>query len=187
MPRDITIALRAMGSGDQQAAEEVMPLVYEELRKQASGYLQNESSGHTLQATALVNEAFLKLCGQKKADWRSRTQFFYVGSQAMRRILVDHARSKGRQKRGGQMQRVVLRDEAVHATPPSTDVLGLHEAIEKLSRRDNRLAKIVEMRYFGGMTEAEVAEALELSVSTIQKDWKMIRAWLRRELSTSAE
>lgn len=185
MPGDLTTKLQAMSAGDERAADELVPLVYEELRQQAACLLEKESPGHTLQATALVNEAYMKLCDQKRADWRSRTQFFYVGAQAMRRILVDHARAKGRQKRGGGLQRLDLYEDAAVAPAPDTDILGLNEAIEKLGKLDKRLARVVELRYFGGLTVSEVAEALEVSVATIESDWRMTRAWLRRELNTS--
>ena len=183
MAGKITKVLEAIQDGDARAEDELMPLVYDELRRRAASFLKNESPGHTLQATALVNEAYVKLSNQKKSDWKSRTQFFYVGSQAMRQILVDHARAKGRQKRGGGLQRIELQDIPSSSGAVSTDVLGLNEAIEKLGKLDKRLAQIVEMRYFGGMTVREIAEALELSAGTIENDWRMIKAWLRRELT----
>ena len=183
MASDVNGLIKAMSQGDERAADELMPQVYDELRHRAAKLLRPESSAHTLQATALVNEAFLKLCGQKRADWKSRTHFFAVSAQAMRRILIDHARSKSREKRGGGIQRVELADDALASGARNIDVLELDEALERLAELDQRLARIVELRFFGGMTVPEVAESLEVSVTTIENDWRMIKAWLKRELS----
>ncbi|MCA9241296.1 MAG: sigma-70 family RNA polymerase sigma factor, partial [Planctomycetales bacterium] len=133
--------------------------------------------------TALVNEAYIKLCGAERPDWKSRTHFFAAGAQAMRRILVDHARGKNREKRGGQWQRVEFDEQLLGQRQEHEDILAVDEALAKLSRIDERQAKIVELRFFGGLTVAEVAEALGVSKRTVELEWKMIRAWLRRELS----
>ncbi len=183
MSKDLTQVLQAVSAGDEQAADALMPMVYDDLRRRAASLLRGESPSHTLEATALVNEAYLKLCDQDRTDWQSRTHFFSIGSQAMRRILVDHARAKGRDKRGGGMPRVEWNDEVTSQLPQSTGVLAVHEAIEKLEAMDPRLARVTEMRFFGGMTMPEIAASLGVSLSTVESDWAMSKAWLRRELS----
>jgi len=170
--------------GETSPAERLIPLVYDDLRTLASNYLRHERPGHTLQPTALVNEAFLKLADQHRVSWRGKTHFFAVGAQIMRRILVDHARSKHRKKRGGDRQRIALQDDLRLSTQGDEDLVAVDEAIEKLASRDARQAKIVELRFFGGMTVDEVAEVLGVSKRSVEAEWTMIRAWLRRELST---
>ncbi len=169
--------------GQPPDAERLIPLVYDDLRKLAANYLRRETPGHTLQPTALVNEAFLKLVDQTRVNWQGRTHFFAVGAEIMRRILVDHARAKQRQKRGGDRQRIELHDDLRLSSQRDEDLLAVHEAIEKLAERDPRQAKIVALRFFGGLTVAEVAEVLGVSKRTVESEWTMIRAWLRRELS----
>ncbi len=168
-------------------AERLIPLVYDDLRQLASNYLRRESPGHTLQSTALVNEAFLKLVDQTRVNWQGKTHFFAVGAEIMRRILVDHARGKHRQKRGGDRQRIELHDDLRVSAKCDEDLLAVDEAIAKLAECDPRQAKIVELRFFGGLTVAEVAEVLGVSKRTVEAEWTMIRAWLRRELSDEVD
>jgi RNA polymerase sigma factor (TIGR02999 family) len=181
-----TELLERIGQGDVSAAERFLPLVYDEFRELAAMYLQREPPGHTLQPTALVHEAFLKLIDQKRVNWRGRTHFFAVGAQAMRRILVDHARARLRIKRGGQRDRIELSDELTISPQRDEDLLAVDEALAKLATIDKRQADIVEMRFFGGMTVEEVAQELGLSKRTIEAEWTHVRAWLRRELSEDA-
>jgi len=182
-----TQVLASIAAGDRGAAEQLMPLVQDELRKLAGSYFQRESPGHTLQPTALVNEAFLKLVDQTRVDWQGRTHFFAVAAQAMRRILVDYARSKKRVKRGGEWQRVTFDEQVTLSPKRDEDLLALDDALEKLAKLDARQSKIVELRFFGGLTVAEVAKVLQVSERTVANEWRMIRAWLRQELSEDAE
>lgn len=179
----LTQALNAIRHGEPVKTDRLMPLVYAEMRRVASDYMSRQSAGHTLRSTALVNEAYLKLCGQDRPDWKSRTHFFAAGAQAMRQILVDHARAKRRAKRGGDFNRVEFDEELLGDQRNDEDILALDEALAKLAQIDPRQAQIVELRFFGGMTIAEVAEALGISKRTVDLEWKMTRAWLRRELA----
>ena len=184
--QDITGLLRAWQEGDQGAGDLLIQLVYDELKRQAARAMRGEDVAHTLQPTALVNEAYLRLVDQTRIEWRNRAQFFGVAAQVMRRILVDHARTRLAEKRGGGVAAVSLND-AVHAgnQPLSDDgieVLLLHDAIERLSIFDPMQARIVELRYFGGLSIEETAAALETSPATLKREWKIARAWLRREL-----
>jgi RNA polymerase sigma factor (TIGR02999 family) len=182
-PEQITQLLGQMKAGDRSAAERLMPLVYGQFRALAAQYLRKERGNHTLQPTALVNEAYLKLLDQSRVQWQGRTHFFAVGAQAMRRILVDHARRRQRLKHGGQRARVTL-DEGVALSPDrDQDVLALDEALLKLAELDERQAKVVELRFFAGLTVDEVADVLGVSKRTVEGDWTMARAWLHRELS----
>jgi RNA polymerase sigma factor (TIGR02999 family) len=179
----ITQLLASMKDGDPSAAEKLMPLVYDEFRALAARHLRRERSNHTLQPTALVHEAYLRLIDQTRVDWKGRTHFFAVGAQAIRRILVDHARNRNRQKRGGGAGKVTL-DEAVALAPQrQEEILALDEAMEKLAKLDPRQAQVVEMRFFGGLSVEEVATVLGVSKRTVEGDWTMARAWLMRELS----
>lgn len=179
----ITQLLGRMKAGDRSAAERLMPLVYTQFRALAAQYLRKERGNHTLQPTALVNEAYLRLLDQSRVQWQGRTHFFAVGAQAMRRILVDHARRRQRLKHGGQRARVTL-DEGVALSPDrDQDVLALDEALVKLAELDERQAKVVELRFFAGLTVDEAAEVLDVSKRTVEGDWTMARAWLHRELS----
>jgi RNA polymerase sigma factor (TIGR02999 family) len=179
---DVTQVLEELAKGDRRAADKLLPLVYDEFRALARHYLAQERMNHTLQPTALVHEAYMKLVDQTRVDWQGKSHFFAVAAQAMRRILVDHARSRQREKRGGGRARVVL-DEAVALSPQKDeDVLALDEALEKLARLDARQAKVVELRFFGGLSVEEVAEALGVSKRTVEGDWTFARAWLSREL-----
>jgi len=177
-----TSLVRTVAEGDRLAADQLMTELYGEFRSLARRYLDREPSGHTLQPTALVNEVYLKLVDQTQVDWKGRTHFFAIGAQVMRRVLVDHARSKGRLKRGGDLRRAEV-DVSLISARSAADVLAVHEAIEDLEKLDPRQARIVELRFFGGLSVAEVAEVLGLSRRTVEAEWTMIRAWLRRRLS----
>lgn len=182
-PLQATQLLHQMQAGDKKAPEKLLPLVYDEFRNLARHYLAQERPNHTLQPTALVHEAYMKLVDQSRVNWQGRTHFFAVAAQAMRRILVDHARAHLRIKRGGGAHRITL-DEAVALSPKrEEDVIALDEALEKLAKLDQRQAKVVELRFFAGLSVEEVANALEVSKRTVEADWTMARAWLLRELS----
>ncbi len=178
----VTRLLQAWRDGDQAAFDELIPLIYDELRRLARGYLRRERPGHTLQTSALINEAYLRLVDQQ-AVWRNRAHFYGVAAQLMRRILVDHARAQQMAKRGGERQRVTLDDVAEMPDAKATDLMALDEALIALAERDPRQGRIVELRYFGGLTIEETAEALGVSHATVEREWAMARAWLRRELS----
>jgi RNA polymerase sigma factor (TIGR02999 family) len=183
--QEITQLLLAWGSGDKAAFDELMPLVYEELRSLAKRYMRRQDANHTLQTTALVNEAYLRLIDSSQVRWQNRTHFFAISAQLMRRILVDFARAKQNLKRGGKAQRVEL-DEALEIPmEQGTDLVALDEALKMLATLNPRQSQIVELRYFGGMSEEEIAEALKISSRTVRRDWSLARAWLYRELSKS--
>ena len=173
--------LDAWGRGDLQAREDLLPLVYQQLRERAAAYLRHERRDHTLQPTALVNEAYLRLQGQQRATWLNRAQFFGVAAQIMRRVLVDHARERQAAKRAGGVK-VTLDDDAGTVEPVDSEVLMLNDALQELARLDERQAHIVELKYFCGLSEGEVAEALSLSRATISREWQSARAWLYRRL-----
>ncbi len=182
-PEGITQLLVDWSKGDQAALEKLMPLVYSELRKLAGNYLRRERQGHTLQPTALVNEAYLKLIDQRNAKWQNRAQFFGVAAQLMRRILVDHARAHQAAKRGGSDQeRLSITSAERIVKQPEVDLLALHEALEELATLDAQQERIVELRFFGGLSIEETAEVLAIGHATVERDWKMARAWLRRKL-----
>ena len=175
--------LRAWGRGDIQARDDLMPLVYRELRRRAARYLRRERSDHTLQPTALVHEAYLRLVGRDCIGWQNRAQFFAVAAQMMRRILIDHARGRGAAKRPGAAFKVVL-DERFGATQPrGCDLLALDQALNELTALDPRLGQIVELRYFGGLSEHEVAEMLSISRSTVTREWQTAKTWLYRYMT----
>jgi RNA polymerase sigma-70 factor (ECF subfamily) len=175
--------LQAWGRGDLQAREDLVPLVYQQLRKRAAGYLRRERRDHTLQPTALVNEAYIRLMGQERVTWHNRAQFFGVAAQMMRRILVDHARERHAVKRPGGV-RVTL-DEGMRTVPPvDCEVLLLDDALQELARMDERQAHIVELKYFGGLSEEEIAAVLSLSRATVTREWQSARAWLYRRMTT---
>jgi RNA polymerase sigma-70 factor (ECF subfamily) len=180
---DVTQILQEVSGGDKDAPARLMPLVYDELRRLANHYLRQERSDHTLQPTALVHEAYLKLIDQSRVDWQNRAHFFGVAAQSMRRILVDHARSHRASKRGGVQQKLTL-DEAVdYSQPRDIDLLALDDALNLLAKLDERQSRVVELRFFGGLTIEETAEALGVSPATVKVDWSMAKAWLRREIS----
>jgi RNA polymerase sigma factor (TIGR02999 family) len=171
--------------GTAAVPEELLPLIYDELHRLAAFYMSRERPGHTLQPTALVHEAYLKLVDQSRVNWRGRTHFLAVGAQAMRRLLIDHARARGSEKRGGSWRRVTLAQAITPHAGSDLDpeqLLTLHTAIDKLAELDTRQARIVELRYFGGMTVPEVATVLGVSRRTVEDHWVHARAWLRREL-----
>jgi RNA polymerase sigma-70 factor (ECF subfamily) len=178
----VTQLLVAWGAGDQSAFDALAPLVYDELRRVARRYIAGESPGHTLQATALVNEVYLKLVDINHVQWRNRTHFFAMSARLMRRILVDFARSKHYQKRGAGAQTVSL-DEALLIVAPGEDLVALDDALQALAGVDARKSQVVELRFFGGLSVHETAEALNVSPETIMRDWKVAKAWLLRELA----
>ena len=179
---NVTRILKRASCGDDSAVKRLMPLVYDELRALAESYLQNERPDHTLQATALVHEAYVRLIKQEDVEWQNRAHFFGVAAQAIRRILVDHARGHKRAKRGGDLQRFHLDEDIALSDAPDLDLLGLDEAMEKLATFHERAARVVELRFFGGLNREEVAEFLGISLRTMADDWRLARAWLRREL-----
>ncbi|MEZ5307801.1 MAG: sigma-70 family RNA polymerase sigma factor [Pyrinomonadaceae bacterium] len=175
---EITTLLQGWKNGSEGAYERLFPLVYEELRRRARGYMRGEREGHTIQATALVHEAYMRLIGDAGVDWQDRNHFFALAATAMRRILVDHARSRLREKRGGGALAVTL-DKAEGIIDGKTEeLLRLDEALVELSQFDPRQAQIVELKYFGGMTNEEIAAEVGVSVGTVKRDWMMARAWL---------
>ena len=170
--------------GDGESSEALLHLVYDELHRQAHRYLQSERAGHTLQTTALVNEAYLKLIRQKNVAWESRSHFFAIAAKTMRRILVDHAKTKHRAKRGGTSDNVSLENAlTVTVNDASIDLLELDEVLNRLAAKDEHLAKVVELRFFSGLSVEDTAEVLGISESTVKRDWQMAKAWLRRELT----
>jgi RNA polymerase sigma-70 factor (ECF subfamily) len=184
---DVSDTLALLASGEEEAADRLMPLVYDQMRGLARSMLNQESPGNTLQPTALVNETYLRMADQTRVDWRGKTHFFAIGAKMMRRILVDHARGKKRQKRGGGMHRIPLDDDVRVTNRSDEDVLAIEAALIKLAELDARQAQIVELRFFGGLTVEEVAEVLNVSKRTVESDWTMVRAWLRRELTEEPE
>ena len=181
----ITAILDRVEHGDSNAAEELLPLVYEELRKLAAARMANEAPGQTLQPTALVHEAWLRLTGPASAKWNGRGHFFGAAAEAMRRILVDRARKKARERHGGQLERVDLTHVTIAADDNEDTVLAIHEAIEKLARESPQKAEIVKLRYFAGMEHAEIAQVLGTSEVTVRRHWAYARSWLYAELKSS--
>jgi RNA polymerase sigma-70 factor, ECF subfamily len=182
-PATVTELLHAWSDGDKTALDQLVPVVYDELRRQASRYLRREAGGHTLQTTALVNEAYLRLVDQKNIRWQNRAQFFGIAAQLMRRILVDHARAKHRAKRGGRDVRVTLDDAVAIAANQEIDLIALDAALDRLAQIDEQQSKIVEMRFFSGLNVEETAEALSISPATVKRDWNVAKAWLYREMT----
>ena len=181
-PAQITQLLESVGKGNAQAVDDLFPLVYDELRKIAAAYLQRERRDHTLQTTALVHEAYLRLIGQKSAGWGNRIQFFGVAAKVMRRILVDRARTRHAVKRGGHANRIELDEAVASFEERAIDLVALDEALKRLAELDSRKSDVVEMRFFGGMTLPEIAELLRTPLRTIERDWTTARAWLRAEI-----
>jgi len=180
---DVTLLLQAWSQGDEEALQKLIPLVYRELRQAARRYMAGERSGHILQTTALVNEAYLRLVDVQKVSWKNRAHFLAMCAQLMRRILTDFARSRGYQKRSGKMNRVTF-TEALWVAPQSdTDLAALDAAMKKLAAVDERKSRVVEMRFFGGLTVQESAEVLKVSQDTVMRDWKFAKVWLLRELN----
>jgi RNA polymerase sigma-70 factor (ECF subfamily) len=180
--REVTRLLAAWSQGDQSALEELTQLVYEELRRLAHRYMAGQRADHTLQTTALVNEAYLRLAGQDEPHFANRSHFLAVAAKAMRQILVDHAKGALREKRGAGAKAVELDEAAILSPEPTREVLDLNEALEKLAALDARKAQVVELSYFGGLKQEEIAEVLDVSVVTVRRDWTFSRAWLYSEL-----
>ena len=189
----VTEIVSALDGGeplDGATAEELMPLVYDQLRRLARAYMARETPGHTLQPTALVNEAYIRLVDSSKISWQGRTHFFAVGARVMRRLLIDHARGRGRQKRGADWQRVTFSQMLPHLRQHDVDLeqlLAMNEALDRLAALDERQARVVELRYFAGLTVPEVAQLLGVSQRTIEGDWTHARAWLKRELARTSD
>ena len=178
-PNQVTQLLIAWGNGDQAALEQLMPLVYSELHRLAHRHIKKERPGHTLQTSALLNEAFLRLVDQRDVHWQSRAQFFGIAAQMMRRILVDYARSRRYAKRGGNAQQVSFNEELLVSRQLSADVVEVHEALNELATIDERKSKVVELKFFGGLSNEETAEVLGVSPGTVMRDWTLAKAWLR--------
>ena len=181
--QDITQLLRDWGRGEASALDRLMPVVYNELRRIARNFMRRQNPGHTLQTTALVNEAFLNLVDSSRVNWQSRTHFFAIAAQLMRRVLVDAARRKNSKKRGGEYLRVTLDNGADIAPESNADLVALDEALKRLEKLDPRHSRIVELRYFGGLTEEQIAATLNISTRTVRRDWTLARTWLFREIS----
>ena len=182
-PEGITQLLERWSQGDEEALGELMPLVYDELHRLAGAYLRRENREHTLQPTALVNEAYLKLVDQHHPNWKNRAQFFGVAAQLMRRILIDHARRHYAAKRGGDRCNVSLGNIGSFGNQPDADLLTLHEALERLEKIDPEQSRLVELKFFGGLTIEETAEVMQVSHATVEREWKVAKAWLKRELT----
>ncbi len=182
MSHEITQMLQAISRGDGAEMEKLFPLVYDELRRLASGYMRREKDYHTLQTTALVHEAYMRLVDQTQADWKDRAHFFGIAARLMRQILVDHARTRDAQKRGGDVTKIEL-DEAVSFTgEKDLNLVALDDALQTLATFDVTQSRIVELRFFGGLTLQETAEVLNISASTVKREWGLAKAWLRREI-----
>jgi RNA polymerase sigma-70 factor (ECF subfamily) len=175
---DVTALLQAWAHGEPGAGGRVMPLVYADLRRRAGAHLRRERAGHTLQPTALVHEAYLRLAAQDRADWQSRAQFLAVASRMMRRILIDHARGGKRAKRSGQWVRVTIGESVAEVGPPDVEVLDLDRALSELAGFDARMSRIAELRFFGGLSLVEIGDVLGISVATVEREWQTARAWL---------
>jgi RNA polymerase sigma factor (TIGR02999 family) len=180
---NVTQLLIGWSNGDRAALDSLLPLVYEELRQQAARYLRRERVGHTLQTTALIHEAYLRLIDQKNVHWQNRAHFFGIAAQLMRRILVDHARTRTRAKRGGSNLRVSFNEANLLAASQDLDIVALDEALARLAELDEQQSRIVELRFFSGLSVPETAEVLRISPATVKRDWSMAKAWLHRELS----
>jgi len=181
----LTLILNAVQEGDPNASAELLPLVYEELRRLAAWHLANERPGQTLQATALVHEAYLRLVGNHEGSWQGRRHFFGAAAQAMRRILVENARRKKRAKRGGELERLDIANLELTAPMPDDDLLALDEALTRLAAHDPRAAEVVNLCFFAGLTQKQAAKELGVSVSTIERAWTFARAWLFREMESA--
>ena len=187
MPENITQLLNEWSDGDERALDRLTPLVYEELRQQAARYLRRERPGHTMQTTALINEAYLRLIDAKEVRWQGRAHFFAIAATLMRRILVDHARQRNAAKRGASPVHVTFDRIVATAKQSNIDVLAIDEALTKLATIDRQQAQIVELRFFSGLSVEETAAALGISPRTVKRDWSVARAWLRREIGEQAK
>src|SRR6185503_12530190 len=184
-PQEVTQLLVAWSNGDRVARDRLMAVVYPELHRLAHHYMKRESPGHTLQTSALVNEAFLRLVDQREVQWRNRAHFFGIAAQMMRRILVDYARNRHYAKRGGGKPTLSLDEALIISDERSAEVVELDETLERLADLDQRKSQIVELRFFGGLSIEETAEVLDVSPGTVMRDWTLAKAWLRREMSTN--
>jgi RNA polymerase sigma factor (TIGR02999 family) len=182
--RDVTGLLKAWGQGEEAALADLVPLVHDELRRIALGCLHGERVGHSLQATALVNEAYVRLVDVRRMNWQDRNHFLAMAARLMRRVLVDLARARRADKRGGNRIRVTLNDDLVAGPQAGADVAALDEALQALAAIDDRKSRVVELRFFGGLAVEETAAILQVSTKTVQRDWDFARAWLQRELAT---
>ncbi len=185
LQHEVTQILHEWSGGDADAPARLMPLVYDELRRQARNYMSKERGSHALQPTALVHEAYLRMVDQTRVNWQNRAHFYGLAASMMRRILVDHARALATEKRGGAVVRLSIEDVQIPLEQRAADFVALDEALEELSKFDERKARIVEMRFFGGLTDEEIAEVLGVSSRTVLRDWKTARLWLFRELNNS--
>lgn len=179
----ITLLLGDCSKGDELALEQLMPLVYEELRRMARRHMRRQPSGHTFQTTELIHEAYLKIAKNEGQNWQNRAHFFGVAAQAMRHILVDYARSKQSQKRGGLLERVTLAENTAASANQSKKIVALDEALNNLATLDPRKSRVVELKYFGGLKDEEIAEVLKISTETVTRDWRFARNWLSIELA----
>jgi len=182
---EVTQLLVSWGKGDQQSLENLIPLVYDELRRQARRYLRRERPDHTLQSSALVHEVYVRLIDQRQANWHNRSQFFGVAAQLMRRILVDHARSRGAVKRGAGVTKLAIAEEVAAIEMQNVDLIALDTSLTKLEQIDPQQCRIVELRFFSGLSIEDTADALSISPATVKRDWAMAKAWLYREISGS--
>jgi RNA polymerase sigma-70 factor (ECF subfamily) len=182
-PNEITQQLIAWSKGDSAALDKLIPAVYQELRRMADRCLRGENAEHSLQPTALVHEAYLRLIDQSRVEWHNRSHFFGVAAQMMRRILIDHAKTKHREKRGGKARKLSLDEIANYADEPAAELIALDEALKILAEMDERKSRIVEMRYFGGLTVEETAQVLGVSDKTVMRDWNLAKAWLYQQLN----
>jgi len=182
MEADVTRLLRAWSSGDSEALDALTPLVYEELHRRAHGYMRRENPGHLLQTTAVVNEAYLRMVDLRQVSWRDRAHFFALASRVIRHVLVDAARSRRSLKRGADAVPAALDEDLLVSETPPADIIALDDALQALSAIDDRKNQVVELRFFGGLTVEETAEVLGVSPETVKRDWKLAKAWLRREL-----
>jgi RNA polymerase sigma factor (TIGR02999 family) len=183
---NLTGLLLEWREGDKAALDRLMPLVYDELRRIAHRYVQHERDGHTLQTSALVNEAYLRFAGQRNVDWQNRSHFFAVTAQVMRHILIDHARRRRYVKHGGEAQQVPIQEAVVMSSQRADELIALEEALDELAKLDRRKSEVVELRYFGGLSLEETADVLEISLMTVRRDWRAAKAWLYRRIKNDS-
>jgi RNA polymerase sigma factor (TIGR02999 family) len=183
---NLTGLLLEWREGDKAALDRLMPLVYDELRRIAHRYVQRERDGHTLQTSALVNEAYLRFAGQRKVDWQNRSHFFAVTAQVMRHILIDHARRRRYVKHGGEARQVSIKDAAGMSLQRADELIVLEEALDELAKLDRRKSRVVELRYFGGLSLEETADVLDISLMTVRRDWRAAKAWLYRRINNDS-
>lgn len=186
-PQDITDLLIRWNNGDQAALEQLLPLVEKELHRLAHIYMRRERTGHTLQTTALINETFVRLVDQKRVQWQNRNHFFGIAAKIMRRFLINYARDQHREKRGGHAVQISLSEVVLVSNEKSAELIALDEALERLALIDERKSRVVELRYFGGLSVEETAEVLGVATATVNRDWKMAKAWLSREIRHGSE